>query len=168
MKVLDKITGILQKIELGIGTVVVAGIFLLTTINIFMRYALNSPIFWAEEVILYSFIWMGYLTAAYTLSKDQHVRFTLITDALSPKAQLIMKAIWDILIAVGFVLLYPSAIKVIDFLIKTPALQVPEKYFYMIVPIGYALIIIHTLINFSKRIFELKEQPAAIAEKGAN
>ena len=58
MKILRAITGIIRKAELYFGAVVVAEIFILTTLNIIMRYIFNSPIFWCEEVILYSFVWM--------------------------------------------------------------------------------------------------------------
>ena len=156
MKTLDKITAVMQKIELVIGAAIVAEIFVLTVANIILRYFFNSPIRWSDEVILYSFIWLGFLTAAYALSRDTHVRFSLVTDKLPVKTQLVIKAVCDLLIIAGFAVLYPSAVKVIDFLVKTPALKVPEKYFYYIVPIGYALFMIHSALNFGKRLGELK------------
>ena len=153
MKILRAITGIIRKAELYFGAVVVAEIFILTTLNIIMRYIFNSPIFWCEEVILYSFVWMGYLAVAYTLSMDNHVRFTLVLDKIPKVPKTIILAVLDLMIAAVFVILIPSAVRCMGFLINTPALKISEKYFYYIVPIGYSLMIFHSVVNMLSCFF---------------
>ena len=154
MKVLTAVNRILQKIEVAFGAVVVAVIFILTLFNIIMRYFFNSPIFWCEEVILYSFIWLGFLAVAYTLANDNHVRFSFLLDKMPRIPQLIVQVILNAIIIAALAILLPYAIRVIPFLVKTPALKIPEKYMYMIVPVAYCIMIYHVVINTIKRFMQ--------------
>jgi TRAP-type C4-dicarboxylate transport system permease small subunit len=151
LKVLTTINRILQKIEIAIGAVIVAAIFLLTLLNIVMRYFFSAPLFWCEEVILYSFIWLGFLTVAYTLANDKHVRFSLFLDKFKGKAYITVQVLIDLMIIAVLAILLPSAIRVIPFLIKTPALKIPEKYMYIILPISYCIMMYHSAINMIGR-----------------
>lgn len=151
LKALNKINVLLRKIEVYVGAGVIGMIFILTTLNIFLRYLFNSPIRWAEEVICYGFIWLGYMAICYTLSMDGHVRFTLLLDKLSKKARAVTCFVLDMLVAATFIAMGPSVIKCFGFMISTPSLEIWEGYFFLIVPIGYVLIIFHTLMNAISR-----------------
>ena len=172
MKLLRSITNILQKVEIYFGAAAVMAIFILTTMGIVMRYFFNRPLSWCEEVIIYMFIWTGFLAVSYTLSKDNHVRFSLLLDKIPDPCQSVLLAVMDILIAAVFVVLLPSAIRCIAFLLNTPAMKIPEKYFYYIVPVGYCLIIFHSAVNMLSRFFpekktDITQNQASDAEKKA-
>ena len=75
-------------------------------------------------------------------------------------------AVLDGLIAVAFIALAPSAIRCMQFLITTPALKIPEKYLYYIVPIGYALMVFHSVVNIVSRFHpEVVVEQEPFAEK---
>lgn len=152
MKAVNTINGVLRRIELYIGAFIMVLIFGLTTLNIILRYIFNSPLIWADEVIRFGFVWLGYLSVCFTLSYDNHVRFTMSLDALHGKVKTVVYIFLDVLIAAVILILFPSMLKCFGFLVKTPALMISERYFFVIVPVGYSLIIIHSLLNVFKRL----------------
>ena len=160
MRAVNLINRMLRRAELYIGAVLTGVIFILTTVNIVLRYFFSRPILWAEEVVKFSFLWLGFLAVAYTLSYNNHVRFTLLLEKLPKKANIAVNILFDLMIAAVFVILYPSMLRCFRFLIRTPALQVNEKYFYWIVPVGYALFIVHSLLNITRHLF-----PSAFDDK---
>ena len=124
---------------------------MLVTVNIILRYFFNHPINWVEEVVCYAFIWLGYLAVSYTLSMDAHVRFTLVLDKAPAKAHAAICLALDVLVAAVFIVLYPSMLKCFGFMYETPSLRIWQGYFFMIVPVGYILIIYHSIVNIISR-----------------
>lgn len=141
------INQVLQKIEIGLGAISIGLIFILNLLNIISRYFFNRPWPWSEEVITFSFIWLGYLTAAYTLSKDEHVRFTYFLDNFSLKLNRAIRIIFNILIIASLVILLPGALRNIKFMVLSPALEINMTIIYIIVPITYTIMIFHTMVN---------------------
>jgi TRAP-type C4-dicarboxylate transport system permease small subunit len=143
---LQKINKVLQKIEIFLSSIFVSVIFILTTVNIVMRYFFNRPFIWAEEITLFVFIWFGFITSAYTLSIDKHIRLELILDRINPKVRKAIEIALYLLIVLFFIYMMPSALSNIKFLSISPALQIPLIYIYIIVPISYVVMAFHTLV----------------------
>jgi len=144
---LQKINAILRKIEIALGTAFVGLIFVLTSLNIIFRYFFNKPIAWSEEVVTFFFIWIGYLTAAYILSNDDHIRFSYFLDHFSTKLNKIVRIIFNILMIASLVILFPSAVRNISFMSISPSLEIDMAIIYAIVPITYAIMIFHMIVN---------------------
>lgn len=149
---MKKINRLLQKLEIGVSTLLVIVILVILTANIVARYFFNSPIRWTEEISLLCFTWLGYLTTSYTLSNDGHVRFTAVTDKLPAGLRKWLMCLMDVIIIATFIALFPSALRNIPFLLPTPALRLPQKYPFYIVPAGYVLFIVHSAINIVLRL----------------
>ena len=103
-------------------------------------------------MVKFSFLWLGFLAVAYTLSYNNHVRFTMVLEKLPHKVNVAVNILFDLMIAAVFIVLFPSILKCFNFMINTPALRISEKYFYWIVPIGYGLFIVHSLLNIARHI----------------
>ena len=56
-----KITEIVNKCVDWLSVVLFLLIFILALGQIFMRYVLNRPLVWSEELIRYAFVWICYL-----------------------------------------------------------------------------------------------------------
>ena len=87
----------------AVGMVVAWLMFSTVTIiayEVFMRYALNRPTIWVHELtILLSAV--GYLFAgAFTLSKRDHIRVSLLYDRQSPRVRTILDAVNHVAIAI--------------------------------------------------------------------
>jgi len=157
---LNKVNEALRKVEIYTGAVFVGFIFLMTSTNIILRYFFNSPVAWAEEVILIAFTFLGFLTGAYALSKDELVRFTSLLDKIPQKARAVVLTVHDIMIIAVLIILLPSAMRNFRFLTITPALGIPKGFVYFITPLTYALMSFHLIVNIFTR-FVVKEEGEA-------
>jgi TRAP-type C4-dicarboxylate transport system permease small subunit len=86
--------GFLQLIgRLNRGASLAAGlvtgvICLIVCYGVVVRYLLNRPVGWSEELSAYLMVWAAFLGAAYTLQRDGHIGVDAICKRFSPRAQI--------------------------------------------------------------------------------
>ena len=122
-------------------TLLVAMVLLIGT-NVFMRYVLNSGIFWAEEISLVMAVWFIFIALPLGVRKDLHISIHLFRR---PKVWLdqtlnYLKAIAALL--VGYALLRYGWI-LIQFTSRSimPATELPSSILYLILPFSAVLLI---------------------------
>lgn len=94
-------------------TIVLTLLMVLVAVNVVMRYGLNLPIIWAEDVVGLMLITLIFFALSHCWIEDGHVRMTLLYDRLSGRG----RAVLDVLAAgVGLffwgVLFYQSLLDV--------------------------------------------------------
>jgi TRAP-type C4-dicarboxylate transport system permease small subunit len=70
-----------------VGCATIVAITLLTLWGIFTRYFLRFPAMWTYPIIAYLLLVLIFLSAAYVLQKDGHVRIDAVLDILQPRAR---------------------------------------------------------------------------------
>jgi TRAP-type C4-dicarboxylate transport system permease small subunit len=60
---------LLNKIEEGFIMVCFAIMALVLALQIFMRYVMNMPLIWSEELARYIFVWATFIGAGYGVRK---------------------------------------------------------------------------------------------------
>ncbi len=55
--------------------------------NVVLRYVFHAPIYWAEEVMIFTFVWCVFLGAAVVALRGEHLRVELLTWILPPEMQ---------------------------------------------------------------------------------
>jgi len=68
-----------------VASVGVVTILIIVFTNVIMRYLLNSPLHWAEEVTSVTLIPLGFLPAAELWRKKSHITFDLISKGVSSR-----------------------------------------------------------------------------------
>mgnify|MGYP006284787931 FL=1 len=87
-----------------VGRTVAVGLLVMIALvvwEVFLRYGLNAPTTWGNELISYLFAGYILLGGGYTLLHKDHVAMDIVYSTLSPRRQ----AILDVLTA-GFVIVY--------------------------------------------------------------
>lgn len=98
----------LDVVEKYIPMVVFLVLFSTFILQIFCRYFM-VPLTWPLELTLISFIWVTLLGGLYAKRTDSHVAFTMVYDAVGPKAQLFMRLTGNCMLFTAFcIALYPS------------------------------------------------------------
>ena len=77
----------LTRIIVHIGTVAALLLTGLVVLSSIMRYLLGSPFHFTEELVGLLFMAMVFLTVPFGFSERKHIRVTVLTRLLSPKAQ---------------------------------------------------------------------------------
>ncbi|MDA3949375.1 MAG: TRAP transporter small permease [Spirochaeta sp.] len=132
----------LFALAIVIAQVLLVGMVLLITANVFMRYVLNSGIFWAEEISLVMAVWFSFIAMALGVRKNLHISIHLFRNppAWLDKALNVLKALSELLL--GYVLLRYGVI-LVQFTSRSimPATELPSSVLYLILPFAAVLII---------------------------
>ena len=85
-----RIGALIRALRTGLSyitAILFAVLFVSFVLQIFMRFILNNPLSWSEELSVISYIWIVFLACAFILHDNQHVIFTLIVEMLPEKLQ---------------------------------------------------------------------------------
>ncbi|MDR1827109.1 MAG: TRAP transporter small permease subunit [Methylobacteriaceae bacterium] len=131
---IGSISRILRKISEYATALMFVTLFFAFVAQIFMRFILNRPLNWPEELSIICYIWIVFVACSFTLRDRQHVIFTIVADALPPSARRLLLSLASLFIA--FMMLYVSW-GIIDYVTfmrveKTPALFWRKDYVFSI------------------------------------
>lgn len=128
-----------------IGSVVLIGAIAgIMGAHVVFRYALNAPLFWAEEVSRYLMVWSVFLGAPLALRSGEFIAFPILKDMLGRRSRAWVTAFVHLCI-LGFLLLallkgYELAWRSRNQIMST--LDVSFVYIYASLPIGAALMLL--------------------------
>lgn len=140
-------TRVLKTFEMTVGVTCLGLMFLIICLNVFMRYVLTAPIFWAEEMSNFLFVWAGFLSCAHVLADDRHIRVTLFVAALSKTVRRLVSFLMTATLTVMFGSFIGPSVTALQSGNLTAAMQIPEQYPYTILPITMTLCFIHCVIH---------------------
>ena len=104
MKILGGIKSVIDKITEIICVIILAVMTCLVTYQVFARYVLNSPSAITEALSQYLFVWMIMFGSAYVFGVREHLTIDLIRDKFSPKLEMIIEILSNIVLAVFIIL----------------------------------------------------------------
>lgn len=152
---LKKINKVLTYVEEAVGTTCICFMFVIILAGCIARYVFNSPIKWVEEVTNLMLIWMGFLAICYATAHNSQVSIDFITKLLPRKVFCIWTAVLQLIVCVTFMLLLGPSIDAIQYQITTPALNLPLKVLFTIIPGSCILITVHAIVNIVELIAEV-------------
>ncbi|MGQ2905842.1 MAG: TRAP transporter small permease [Neoaquamicrobium sediminum] len=144
-----------------IENTLVTGLILTATLiaiaQVIARYVFNNSLYWSEEVILYSFIAMSFLTMGMGVRYASHISVEAIYAFVPPntvRALQIGSACLGLIFA-GVVLWYGSKLVINTARMGqlSPALRIPVGYIYAVIPIAAAMMAMRYLLVLQTLIF---------------
>jgi TRAP-type C4-dicarboxylate transport system permease small subunit len=116
---------------------------------VFVRYLLNRPIGWSEEVSIYLMIWAVYLGTAYTLKEDAHISVDILVTRVPADKRLYFRLFHYVVGIIFLSLLFYEGLKMVDLSLvlgsRSIALGFPLSIPQLAVPVGAALLILQFL-----------------------
>jgi tripartite ATP-independent transporter DctM subunit len=138
-------------VEIPAAILVVAEIVILFA-GVIWRYVLREPLIWSDELASILFLWLAMLGAAVAFRRAEHMRMTAVVASASPA----MRAYLDVVAtcaALAFLLLtiWPSYNYAYEeSFITTPALQIPNIWRAIALPIGTCLMALFALLRLAQ------------------
>ena len=89
----------IEKVSLYLGYLSGGFVFLMMVIiviDVVKRHIFNTPTIWADEVSCYLLVGIAFLGAAYTLSRDGHIRVEVIVKKFNPLFRWYIEIIIDL------------------------------------------------------------------------
>ncbi|MDR1827055.1 MAG: TRAP transporter small permease [Methylobacteriaceae bacterium] len=149
----DKLQSWLQ-FDIYIACVAFTVLVTVTFFGVIMRYFVNKPLIWQEEIQFLTIIWVIFLGAGAAFRTGNHVAIEIIVDALPKKLKRSIELIDYLIVVAALVYIcYQSSILVKQMYVTervTNILHVPYYIVWGAVPFGCILSIINcTLVTFS-------------------
>lgn len=170
---LHRLSAAWARIELFVAAIMAAVVTLLILLNVVARY-FRISVFWVEETAIYAMVIMAFLAAAAAIERREAIAITLLVDAVRPQVQrfiyvfvdLVTLAcaifllwicwIWfrpDVMLQVGFDLrAFRSETGVFTYGVRALTLGVPKFWFWLVVPVFAASLLLHGLSNLVKTL----------------
>ncbi len=138
----------------SLSAVLFITIVVVTFGQVVLRYVFKSPIFWAEEVARYAFIWMSFIGAAIAIPLDAHANISFVLNALPHKARKVVQATGRMLsiaffAAVGYNALRIAITAASD---RSPALGLPMSAVYLALPFASVFAVAYLVVSMRQEL----------------
>lgn len=137
-------------------------IILIITFQTFYRYVITNftdgsgAAVWTEELARFIFIWITYIAAAVAIRKRENIRVDIVFDRLPEKWQhvfWIVNTLCFLILGIVVVVMGTSLVQMqIRFPQIAPALQIPYFIPYMILPLGFALMVFRLVQDLIREV----------------
>lgn len=121
------------------------GMTLVVAAQVFYRYALNSSLFWSEELARYILIWMTFLGASVAYFRRAHPAVDVLHVRLPPAARRITTIAVHMLSCLLFGIMIRYGWSFASFVHRqiSPALALPKWIVYGIMPLSGVILLLH-------------------------
>lgn len=164
--------GIAQLCRLGaaLGAVLLLISLALVGYSVVMRYFLNQPIVWVDELVGYLLVGLIMLAAGNALLRGEHIAVDLLTSRLGPNGRRVSDAAGLVaVLAVGLALLIggwqTAAFSALLGIRSTGYLDMPIQYPQALVPLGGGLLALASIAGLLRMA---RGAPAAEEGHGPN
>lgn len=153
---MEKVLKVWDWLEKYVAAVVGLIATLILLYSIFMRYFFKNPPEWTEEIVIYMFILIFYITASSLVAEGRHVRATFIVERLPEKYRRRIE-VMNAFLALGFCLVvtYLAVLIVRATLLSgersESSLRFPMWITFLSVPMGTSLL----SLRYIRRLYRL-------------
>ncbi len=140
MKFLNKLEEVFVMAGFAVMGIVLA-------LQIFMRYVLNHPLVWSEELARYLFVWVTFIGASYGVRHKIHISMEVLFIRLPQKAKFAVTVLTNILSIAVFAYLIPWGFAFVQDQknILSSAMQIPMSWVFISVPVGCFIVCLRLL-----------------------
>jgi TRAP-type C4-dicarboxylate transport system permease small subunit len=150
MKVLTSIDNWLGRLELGIVMILLGMMIIFAFLQVVLRNLFSTGIEWIEIFLRHDILWLGFLGGALATGNERHIKIDAISHLFSKRSQAILHFVTNLFAAFICMVLTQASIKFVgsEINIKSQVFDsIPAWYIELIIPIGFALHVIHFLFR---------------------
>lgn len=127
-------TRIVRTVAEYVTAFLFASLFAAFVVQIFMRFVLNSPLNWTEELSIISYMWIVFLACSFMLKDNQHVSFTILTQMFSGKSKYVCSMLSSSILVIILSWVCYGIYDYVTFMKieVTPALMIRKDYVYSV------------------------------------
>jgi len=151
--------------------IIIAGFFtavvvLLTIFMVIMRYAINQPVSWGEEIVLSMFLWIIFLGTSAAFRKGDHIVVEFLIDRLPVRIRRIAELLINIITLALLFYLMLQGFEYLKLLVAshrvTAQLRIPYPVIYAIMPVSCILMMLNliyaTIVKFTAKPAECSDK----------
>ena len=144
----------IDRVITGVAGGLLGLLTVLVTVQVVGRYALQTGLFWADELTGVAMMWAAMLGAAGCVWTDSHIRLTMVVERLPPSVRTWILTLMDgVILWFAAVLLGEGAHLVQSTMGGTmSSLDIPIGMTYVILPVTALFMIVFSLIAALNRV----------------
>ena len=140
--IVSRVNDLVGKIGKYCGLTLIGAMTLVILYQVFMRYVLNDPPTWSEEVSRFMMVWMTFLVAPIAYRHGMNVAIETLSRFLVGRVQAALQLVLNALILYFMLVYAQEGIGLAERGLKSKAFTIDVKlfWFYLIVPTGFYLL----------------------------
>jgi TRAP-type C4-dicarboxylate transport system permease small subunit len=140
-----------------------AAMFVIAIGNALLRYFLNSPLIWGEEISRYTMIWGTMIGVALAYRAGHHIAIGVFADALPRRVGLPLRVLAHLLTLATAVILIDTGWALTAMLgsLEAPSSGIRMVWVYAAIPVGAVLLAIEALRLLVADVRALRQPVAA-------
>lgn len=149
LRTLTKIVNIIHISFVILAMVLLVGMVVIISVNVFMRYVLNSGLTWAEEIAKLLVVWFTFISLAVGVKQGLHISIHILPRKLPKWFNFTLDLLKDLLVLLLGIVLLVYGIKLIGFTSRSimPATKLPGSLLYFILPFSGVLVSLEAIID---------------------
>lgn len=148
---------LLVLVEESVPAFLMAAMVLIIVVDVVGRYVFSRPIEGAAELATSMFLGIIFLAGAGAMRRHLHVNIDALVVRLPTKLRAAAYILTNVTMAVGLLILVPVAWHyAIENRRIILLLQLPQKYIFTVIVVGYLLIAMHALVNAVEAVLKLR------------
>ncbi|WP_017729162.1 TRAP transporter small permease [Halalkalibacterium ligniniphilum] len=152
VNVIGKLSDVVFKLEKLLVMVLITVMFVSLTAGVFFRYYFNSPLFWSDEIAIFTLIWLTFIGGSMSIKRQQSAAVTIFVDKLNEQYR-------KVVVTLGFLIILVFCIFLLCYsfiwlsspnigLQTSSSIQIPMIYPYLCVPLGFLFMSVHSIHLF--------------------
>ena len=133
----------------GILALIMGGMTVLVFSSVVLRYVLNSPVTWSEELASLLFAWLTFVGAYVGFRTHSHIRIDTLTMLLPAGVRSGIRRAGDagVLLVLGVFIWQGFSLVTTTWSLEFPAMEISRGYLYLSLPIGACLMFAAILLS---------------------
>lgn len=119
----------------------------LLLVGVLARYVFSYPIIWIDEIVSLAFLWSAMLGSVLAINRNEHLRLNLFVEMLAPAKREFVQTFALLVVAAFLGFLFWPSIEYVqaEWMIRSPALDMPNGYRVAAISTGIALMFVLVL-----------------------
>lgn len=149
-----------------LGVLLYAGVMIAINAQVFMRYVVDRPVRWSEELPIVLLTFAVLLMISLRVKQEDHVSFDLVFNALPIRARDAINLLAQSVVCVTFAVALPGILDFANYMrsLSTPILRIPFNviyYFFVLLIASIAIRSGWSAISSATNLYRLVRRNAA-------
>ena len=142
LAILARFNDVVEQAGKYLGLTLIGAMTLVILYQVFMRYVLNDPPTWSEEMSRFMMVWMTFLVAPIAYRRGMNVAIETLSRFLVGRPQAALQLVLNALIVYFMIEYAQEGVGLAERGLKSKAFTIDVKlfWFYLIVPVGFYLL----------------------------
>jgi len=135
---------LLDRLVSGVLALILGGMTVLVFASVVLRYVLNSPVTWSEELASLLFAWLTFVGAYVGFRSRSHIAIDTLVVFLPETLRQGIARVVDVIVlgVLGLFVWQGAGLCLTTWGLEFPAMEISRGYLYLSLPVGATLMIV--------------------------